>query len=77
MYRPTIDHVEFKPAGRATGTFQGRVSFLLNGCVQFLKLPVHRTESNAFHIDFPATVLCPMPQRIQQAIEARIAEVLA
>ncbi len=70
MYSPKIDDVEFKGA-EGKSRLLGRVSFLLNRCIQYRRLPVHRS-GNGIQIQFPAAAPCPLPSYVEKAIEREV-----
>jgi hypothetical protein len=77
---PNIDHVEFKPApfGAGNRDFLGRISFLLNGFIQFRRLPVFR-DGDGLRIDLAgidptATGLPMVREDLRRAIERCLAE---
>ena len=75
---PQIDRIEFVQA--PTGDFLGRISFLLNGFIEFRRLPVFR-DDDGLHVDFSgldptATGLPLIRDDLRRAIERCLADQL-
>jgi hypothetical protein len=70
----SVSNLEFKPAvGQGGDQFVGRISFQVNGYINFRNLPIYR-NSLGIHIDFPPVLTTTFPGHACRQIEARVAE---